>query len=47
MRSRYRIHEPDAAHFITSTIIEWLPVFTTEVAEGKREDGGRASSRLL
>ena len=21
MRSRYRIHEPDAAHFITSTII--------------------------
>ena len=29
MRSRYRIHEPDAAHFITSTIIEWLPVFTT------------------
>ena len=29
MRSRYRIHEPAAAHFITSTIIEWLPVFTT------------------
>jgi len=24
MRSRYRIHEPDAEHFITSTIIEWL-----------------------
>src|SRR5205085_8624238 len=29
MRSRYRINEPDAAHFITSTIVEWLPVFTT------------------
>ena len=29
MRSRYRIHEPDAAHFITSTITEWLPVFTS------------------
>ena len=29
MRSRYRIHEPDAPHFITSTIIGWLPVFTT------------------
>jgi len=47
MRSRYRIHEPDAAHFITATIIEWLPVFTTEEEEGNREDGGRASSRLL
>lgn len=29
MRSRYRVHEPDQAHFITSTIINWLPVFTT------------------
>ena len=29
MRSRYRIHEPHAGHFITSTIVEWLPVFTT------------------
>ena len=28
MRSRYRILEPHAAHFITSTIVEWLPVFT-------------------
>ena len=28
MRSRYRIHEPHAAHFVTGTIIEWLPVFT-------------------
>ena len=23
------VHEPDRAHFITSTIIEWLPVFTS------------------
>ena len=29
MRSRYRIHEPRATYFITSTIVEWLPVFTT------------------
>jgi REP element-mobilizing transposase RayT len=29
MRSRYRILEPDRAHFITSTIVDWLPVFTT------------------
>jgi REP element-mobilizing transposase RayT len=29
MRSRYRIHDENAAHFITSTVVEWLPVFTT------------------
>jgi REP element-mobilizing transposase RayT len=29
MRSRYRVNEPHAAHFITSTIVEWLPVFTS------------------
>jgi len=29
MRSRYRINDPHASHFITSTIVEWLPVFTT------------------
>lgn len=29
MRSRYRINDPHAAHFITSTIVEWLPVFIT------------------
>ena len=29
MRSRYRINTENAAHFITSTIVEWLPVFTT------------------
>jgi putative transposase len=30
MRSRYRINEEDKAHFITATIAEWLPVFTTQ-----------------
>ena len=29
MRSRYRIGNPQQAHFITSTVVEWLPVFTT------------------
>jgi putative transposase len=29
MRSRYAIREAHAAHFVTSTIVEWLPVFTT------------------
>ncbi|MEI6562084.1 MAG: transposase [Verrucomicrobiota bacterium] len=29
MRTRYRILEPDHAHFVTSTIVEWLPVFTS------------------
>jgi REP element-mobilizing transposase RayT len=29
MRSRYRILEPHAPHFITSTVVEWLPVFTS------------------
>ena len=29
MRSRYKITEKDGIHFVTSTIVEWLPVFTT------------------
>ena len=29
VRSRYRINELCTAHFVTSTIVEWLPVFTT------------------
>jgi putative transposase len=29
MRSRYGIREPHAAHFVTSTVVGWLPVFTT------------------
>lgn len=30
MRSRYQIHNSGALYFITSTIVEWIPVFTTE-----------------
>ncbi len=29
MRSRYRVQEPQALHFVTSTVVGWLPVFTT------------------
>ncbi len=29
MRTRYQVRTPDAAHFITATIVEWLPVFTS------------------
>ena len=29
MRSRYRVHETHATYFVTSTIVNWLPVFTT------------------
>jgi len=29
MRSRYRVREPHAPHFITSTVVAWLSVFTT------------------
>jgi REP element-mobilizing transposase RayT len=29
MRSRYRINYPDRPHFVTATIIKWLPVFTS------------------
>ncbi len=29
VRSRYHINEPCAAHFVTATIVAWLPVFTT------------------
>jgi putative transposase len=28
MRSRYKILENDGVHFITSTIVEWIPVIT-------------------
>ena len=27
MRDRFKIHDKDGIHFITSTITEWLPVF--------------------
>jgi len=29
MRSRYRVGDPDHAHFVTATVVGWLPVFTT------------------
>jgi putative transposase len=29
VRSRYVVHEEYQAHFVTSTIVDWLPVFTT------------------
>ena len=29
MRSRYRVNETDKAHFVTATVVEWLPVFTS------------------
>ncbi len=29
-RSRYTITEPDKPHFLTCTILEWLPVFTRQ-----------------
>ncbi len=29
MRSRYLIHDPRFSYFITGTIVEWLPVFTS------------------
>lgn len=27
MRSRYRVHEKERAHFVTSTTVVWLPIF--------------------
>ena len=27
-RSRYKIHEPTYPHFITCTIVHWIPIFT-------------------
>ena len=27
-RSRYKIHEPTHPHFVTCTILNWLPIFT-------------------
>ena len=29
MRSRYKITDKDGIYFITSTIVEWLPIFTS------------------
>jgi REP element-mobilizing transposase RayT len=30
MRTRYKVGEKDSVYFVTSTIVEWLPVFTSE-----------------
>jgi REP element-mobilizing transposase RayT len=30
MRSRYGIRESEAAHFVTATIVEWLPVLSSD-----------------
>jgi len=27
-RSRYKVYEPTQAHFLTCTILNWLPIFT-------------------
>ena len=27
-RSRYKIYEPTRPHFVTCTILHWLPIFT-------------------
>lgn len=29
MRSRYRVNATEQAHFVTSTTVGWLPIFTT------------------
>jgi putative transposase len=31
-RSRYRFAEHDRPHFLTCTVVEWLPVFTRQAA---------------
>jgi len=31
MRSSYKVYEKEGVYFITSTIIEWIPVFTSKV----------------
>ncbi len=31
-RTRYRFGEPDQPHFLTCTVVEWLPVFTRKEA---------------
>ncbi len=29
-RSRYKIYEPTHPHFVTCTILNWIPIFTRE-----------------
>jgi putative transposase len=30
MRSHYKIHDPEGVYFLTSSIIEWIPIFTSK-----------------
>ena len=30
MKSRYKVYNQEGIHFVTSTIIEWIPVFTSK-----------------
>lgn len=30
MRSTYKVHNPNSVYFITSTIIDWIEIFTSE-----------------
>jgi putative transposase len=30
VRSRYKVYNNEAAYFITSTIVDWVPIFTSE-----------------
>ncbi|MCK4312379.1 MAG: transposase [Candidatus Cloacimonetes bacterium] len=32
MKSRYKVVDPEGIHFVTSTIIEWIPIFIQEEA---------------
>jgi len=45
MRSRYRILEPHAPHFVTSTLVTWLPYLG--VARGFQPLGQQAITALL
>ncbi len=50
-RSRYVITEPDKPHFLTCTVVEWLPVFTRPHAveillESRRYQREHAGLRL-
>ena len=30
MRSKYKIHDQEGVYFITSTVVEWIPIFTSK-----------------
>ena len=31
MRSKYKVYENEGVYFLTSTIIEWVPIFTSKL----------------